>query len=95
MREHIDLYLEGPEMTTPIARNRFGPVIGVREGQIFENRMALSLAGVHAPTQNGISGTQVAGCDSIVLNGAYRDEDHGDLIIYSGENPRGGSDSDD
>ena len=95
MRKHIDLHLEGPDMTTPIARNRFGPVIGVREGQIFENRMALSLAGVHAPTQNGISGTQIAGCDSIVLNGAYRDEDHGDLIIYSGENPRGGSDNDD
>ena len=82
-------------MTTDQVRNRFGPVDGVAEGAIFPNRLALSQAGVHAPTQNGISGTQAIGCDSIVLSGKYLDEDYGDVIIYSGENPRGGSNADD
>ena len=82
-------------MTTPAGRNRFGQIDGVNEGRIFDNRLDLSRAGVHAPTQNGISGTQTIGCDSIVLNGAYRDDDRGDVINYSGENPRGGTDADD
>ena len=30
-----------------------------------------------------------------MLNGAYRDDDRGDVINYSGENPRGGTDADD
>ena len=77
-------------MTTPADRNRFGQIDGVNEGRIFDNRLALSQAGVYAPTQNGISGPQTIGCDSIVLNGAYRDVDRGDVINYSGENPRGG-----
>ena len=82
-------------MSTPAGLNRFGQIDGVNEGHIFDNRPALSQAGVHAPTQNGISGTQTIGCDSIVLNGAYRGDDRGDVINYSGENPRGGTDADD
>jgi len=81
-------------MITPAGRNRFGQIDGVNEGRIFDNRLALSQAGVNGSTQNGISGTQTIGCDSIVLNGAYRDDDRGDVINYSGENPRGGSDAD-
>ena len=77
-------------MTTPDGRSRFGQIEGVNEGRIFDNRLDLSRAGVHAPTQNGISGTQTIGCDSIVLNGAHRNDDRGDVINYSGENPRGG-----
>ena len=77
-------------MTTLGGRSQFGQIEGVNEGRIFDNRLALSQAGVHAPTQNGISGTQTIGCDSIVLNGTYRDVDGGDVINYSGENPRGG-----
>ena len=42
--------------------------------------------GVHRPTVAGISGSSKQGCDSIVLNGGYvDDEDYGDLIIYTGE----------
>ena len=73
-------------MTTCEGRSRFGQIEGVNEGRIFDNRLDLSRAGVHAPTQNGISGTQTIGCDSIVLNGAYRDDDRGDVINCSGEN---------
>ena len=82
-------------MTTGEGRNRFGQIDGVNEGHIFDNRLSLPQAGVHAPTQNGSSGIQTIGCDSIVLNGAYRDDDRGDVINYSGENHRGGSDADD
>ena len=89
--KRTDLSLTGGcGMTTPDGRSRFGQIEGVNEGRIFDNRLDLSRAGAHAPTQNGISGTQTIGCDSIVLNGAYRDDDRGDVINYSGENPRGG-----
>ena len=81
-------------MTSNQGRNRFGTIAGVSEGTIFRNRLELSQARIHAPTQNGISGTQTIGCDSIVLSGKYLDEDYDDVIIYSGENPRGGSDAD-
>ena len=48
--------------------------------------------GVHRPTVAGISGSSKQGCDSIVLNGGYvDDEDYGDLIIYTGEGGQGPS----
>jgi len=45
----------------------------------------LADAGVHRHRQAGISGSSSEGADSIVLSGGYEDdEDHGDLIVYTG-----------
>lgn len=63
----------------------FGHVEGQRVGQVYENREELSRHRVHGPPQGGIWGTPAEGASSIVLNGGYPDdEDHGDLIIYTG-----------
>ncbi len=63
----------------------FGHIPGYREGYEFSSRQDLSASGVHPPRQAGISGSQREGADSIVLSGKYEDdEDHGDLLIYTG-----------
>jgi putative restriction endonuclease len=70
-------------------RRIFGHVPGYREGYEFSSRLDLSASGVHAPRQAGISGSQREGADSIVLSGKYEDdEDHGDLLIYTGHGGR-------
>lgn len=57
---------------------------------VYENRIALSLAGVHTPRMAGISGSETEGADSIVISGGYEDDlDLGDEIIYTGQ---GGND---
>lgn len=67
----------------------FGAIPGIYEGQTFANRIELSLSLVHRPRQAGISGSQNEGADSIVLSGGYEDdEDHGDVIIYTGHGGR-------
>ena len=67
----------------------FGEIEGIPEGSEFENRYFLSQYGVHRPLQAGISGSQVEGADSIILSGGYEDdEDHGDVIIYTGHGGR-------
>lgn len=49
----------------------------------------MSVAGVHRPTQAGISGSQDEGADSIVLSGGYEDDrDDGDMILYTGQGGR-------
>jgi putative restriction endonuclease len=54
------------------------------------DRQALNEAGVHRPTQAGISGSGVEGADSIVVSGGYEDDiDAGDEIVYTGH---GGND---
>lgn len=64
----------------------FGHPDGVQVGQHFENRTALAEAGVHGPLRAGIWGRGQHGAQSIVLSGGYEDdEDHGDLIIYTGQ----------
>ena len=51
----------------------------------FPNRQAVHDAGVHRPTQAGISGEAAEGADSIVVSDVYEDDDDfGDLIIYTG-----------
>jgi putative restriction endonuclease len=73
-----------------MADRRFGEIPGVREGDLFADRIALSEAGVHRPRQAGISGGARSGADSIVVSGGYvDDEDYGDRIIYTGH---GGND---
>jgi len=54
--------------------------------RIFADRQALRLAGLHRQIQAGISGNDRDGADAIVLSGGYEDdEDHGDLIVYTGQ----------
>ena len=67
----------------------FGAVRGVEAGHHFLNRAAVALAGVHRPTQRGISGGKEEGADSICVSGGYVDDrDFGDVIIYTGEGGR-------
>lgn len=67
----------------------FGEIPGIPEGSEFENRYYLSKYGVHKPLKAGISGSQNEGADSIILSGGYEDdEDHGDVIIYTGQGGR-------
>ena len=68
---------------------RFGELPGVPEGRMFKTRIELSLAGVHGPRRSGIGGSADEGAVSIVSSGAYEDdEDHGDVIIYTGQGGR-------
>ncbi|SHG23039.1 putative restriction endonuclease [Marinomonas polaris DSM 16579] len=63
----------------------FGHIPGTTVGQIFADRVELAKAGIHKPTQAGISGSAKEGSDSIVLSGGYEDdEDFGNVIIYTG-----------
>ena len=63
----------------------FGEIEGFPEGSTFDSRLALSWAGVHGPTQAGISGTSLEGADSIVISGGYEDDiDYDGEIIYTG-----------
>lgn len=67
----------------------FGHIDGYPEGSEFDSRKELRLAGVHRPNQAGIAGRASEGADSIVLSGGYEDdEDHGDVIIYTGQGGR-------
>lgn len=67
----------------------FGEIAGVPEGSVFESRLELSRAGVHRPTQAGISGAGKDGADSIVLSGGYEDDqDDGNEIVYTGHGGR-------
>jgi putative restriction endonuclease len=72
-----------------MSETNFGEIPEYPEGTEFENRYSLSAARVHRPTQAGIGGSQGIGADSIVLSGGYEDdEDHGDVIIYTGQGGR-------
>ena len=74
-----------------VTLRQFGPIPGVLVGRVFNNRQELSAASVHRPTQAGISGSSQDGSDSIVLNGGYADdEDHGDVIVYTGHGGQDG-----
>ncbi|MGW4379341.1 YDG/SRA domain-containing protein [Kitasatospora sp. NPDC004531] len=67
----------------------YGPVPGVEVGKVYANRRALFDAGVHRQLQAGIAGTKVHGAQSIVISGGYEDdEDHGDVVIYTGQGGR-------
>lgn len=72
-----------------MAERVFGEISGYPEGTVFPSRQSLTAAGVHRPTQAGISGSASEGADSIVLSGGYEDdEDHGDVIVYTGHGGR-------
>lgn len=64
----------------------FGSISGYDVGATFPDRVSLAEAGIHKPTQAGISFSKFEGADSIVLSGGYEDdEDYGDSIIYTGQ----------
>jgi predicted restriction endonuclease len=63
----------------------FGELPGVPVGSAWATRAEVAQAGVHRPTQSGISGTRADGSDSIVVSGGYEDDsDAGDEILYTG-----------
>ena len=63
----------------------FGHVPGVAVGRLFDRYADLNAAGVHKPTQAGISGSASEGADSIVISGGYEDDrDLGGEIVYTG-----------
>jgi len=67
----------------------FGNVDGFPEGSHFASRIEIKNAGLHRYHINGISRVVHVGCDAIILNGGYiDDEDHGDWILYTGEGGR-------
>lgn len=72
----------------------FGHISYYRPGDVLENRLALSRAGLHRPTRAGVSGSEADGADSIILADQYEDDDfREEEIIYSGSggrNPRTG-----
>ncbi|MFG2197491.1 YDG/SRA domain-containing protein [Kitasatospora sp. NPDC048715] len=70
-------------------RKVYGTVPGIKIGHVFASRQGLSEALVHRPNQAGICGTKGLGAESIVLSGGYEDdEDHGDVIVYTGQGGR-------
>ncbi|MCA8831447.1 YDG/SRA domain-containing protein [Hymenobacter pini] len=72
----------------------FGHISYYRPGDVLENRLALSRAGLHRPSRAGVSGSEADGAESIILADQYEDDDFQEaVIIYSGSggrNPRTG-----
>jgi putative restriction endonuclease len=68
----------------------FGEVTGYPVGATFPSRTELAKSGAHRPTQAGICGSaKDGGAESIVVSGGYEDdEDHGNLIVYTGHGGR-------
>ncbi|MEU3570138.1 YDG/SRA domain-containing protein [Kitasatospora sp. NPDC036755] len=75
--------------TTPTDFDGYGEVPGIHVGRSFANRRELAASKVHRPLQAGICGTAEFGAESIVISGGYEDdEDHGDVIVYTGQGGR-------
>jgi putative restriction endonuclease len=71
-----------PELLANEAQN-------IPPGTNFADRRELAEAGLHRQRQAGIAWTLAEGAYSIVLSGGYEDdEDHGGVIIYTGEGGR-------
>ncbi|GAA2128888.1 YDG/SRA domain-containing protein [Streptomyces synnematoformans] len=67
----------------------FGEPPGVEDGDWFASHRALYEAELHRFKDQGISGTEKTGADSIVLSGGYADDVYGDdEIIYTGAGGR-------
>ena len=78
-------------MDTHNKKNSFGHIEGYPEGSVFKDRKQIKSAGLHKYPINGISRVLGVGCDCIVLNAGYvDDEDNGTEIIYTGEGGREG-----
>lgn len=67
----------------------FGTLKDYKPGDVFINRLELSLSGLHRPPRTGISGSVREGAESIVLSGLYEDDiDLGTQIHYAGHGGR-------
>lgn len=67
----------------------FGHIPGVAVGDKFSTFAELNAAGLHRPSQGGISSAENDGADSIVVSGGYEDDmDFGDEIVYTGQGGR-------
>ena len=67
----------------------FGHLSYYRPGDVLENRLALSRAGLHRPTRTGVSGSAAEGAESIILADQYADDDfREDDLTYSGSGGR-------
>ncbi len=67
----------------------FGEIPGYPPGSLFENRRELMAAGVHRARTAGIAGRAAEGAESVVLAGAYEDdEDRCDTVLYTGSGGR-------
>ena len=68
-----------------VKSNHFGPIPGVEVGMCWKYRMQIFEVGLHRQPVAGIAGRAADGCYSIVLAGAYEDdEDDGDEFTYTG-----------
>lgn len=66
----------------------YGEIPGNPSGTTYASRREAWEKGVHRETQGGISGDST-GTESIVVSGGYPDdEDHGDVIVYTGQGGR-------
>lgn len=66
-----------------------GEIEGVNPGASFADRKEMYAFKVHRALQAGIVGRGTDGAESIVLSGGYiDDEDHGSVIIYTGQGGR-------
>ena len=52
----------------------FGSIPSIKEGQIFNSREELAIAGVHRSYQKGIDGNGTDGASAIVIYGGFIDE---------------------
>jgi len=67
----------------------FGHIPGIRVGATWMTRLECSRYGVHAPPLAGVHGHKDKGCFSVVMSGAYEDdEDNGDWFTYTGTGGR-------
>ncbi|MBT9391748.1 YDG/SRA domain-containing protein [Hymenobacter sp. NST-14] len=67
----------------------FGHISYYRPGDVLENRLTLSRAGLHRPPRTGVSGTQAEGAESIILADQYEDDDfRATDLTYSGSGGR-------
>lgn len=67
----------------------FGHIPGISLGAEFGSFAELNDAGLHRPSQGGISSAEKEGADSIVVSGGYEDDiDLGDEIVYTGQGGR-------
>ncbi|XP_071852986.1 E3 ubiquitin-protein ligase UHRF1-like isoform X2 [Apostichopus japonicus] len=77
------------KVCTIVPPNHFGTIPGIHVGQMWKFRVQVSEVGVHRPQVGGIHGRENEGAFSIVLSGAFADEqDNGDDFTYTGSGGR-------
>lgn len=63
----------------------FGDIVGINEGDHFEDRKSMMTTSFHRIWARGIDGDKNIGAAAICLSGGYEDdEDKGNVILYTG-----------